>query len=170
LFHIAIERMECFLVNAGFVWFGCPARDNSFQIVPRTSNPFLNPDMLAKTEILTHTSFRRRRTNSSLLARGSIDDIQVESSHPSEKGWSDPIWCLQFDILANAVRAQYPGLTPNVGNADGLPCKQGWSTKLICISSIEQVPYTPNASIENQSMLWQAKATTDKRSVLLVGS
>jgi hypothetical protein len=60
-------------------------------------------------------------------------------------------------------------LTPDFGNIDTLLCKQSRSTNSINISSIEQVPYTPNVSIENPLLLWQARTPTDKRSKRLVG-
>jgi hypothetical protein len=59
LFHIAIERMECFHVNAGDVWISCPIRDKAFQIIPLVPNPLQNLDMQAKTEIFAHTPFKR---------------------------------------------------------------------------------------------------------------
>jgi hypothetical protein len=54
-------------------------------------------------------------------------------------------------------------LTPFQGYIDGLPCKQGRSTKAIYTLDIEQEPYTPLTLIENLSLLWQAKAIADRR-------
>lgn len=59
LFHIAIERMECFHVNAVSVWISCLVRDIAFQIIPLVSNPLQNLDKLAKTEIFTNPPFKR---------------------------------------------------------------------------------------------------------------
>jgi hypothetical protein len=52
-------------------------------------------------------------------------------------------------------------LTPFQGYIDGLPCKQGRSTKDINTFDIEQEPYTPMTYNENQLLLWQAKAIAD---------
>jgi hypothetical protein len=108
-------------------------------------------------------------TNSSLLVRGSIDDFKVESKQPSEKGRIDSIWCLRYDIGRMLYASQCSGLTPDVGNIGSLPCKQDRSTKSINTYSIEQVPYTPLVLIEDQLLQWQAKATTDRRSIPQVG-
>lgn len=62
------------------------------------------------------------------------------------------------------------GLTPFYGHTGGLPCKQGRSAKGICTINIEQVPRAPKASIENRYLFWQAKADTDRRSMLSGGS
>jgi hypothetical protein len=66
--------------------------------------------------------------------------------------------------------SQFSGLTPILGYIVGLPCKQGRSTKNSNILGIEQEPCTPKASIENQSLLWQAKATADRPLMLMVGN
>jgi hypothetical protein len=59
LFHITIERMECFRVNAGYVLIGCPASDNTLQIVPLMPNHLQNLDILEKTEIFPNTPIKR---------------------------------------------------------------------------------------------------------------
>ena len=61
------------------------------------------------------------------------------------------------------------GLTPNLGHIGRHPCKQGYSAKSANNHDIEQVPWTPKASVENRSLLWQAKATADRPPILLVG-
>jgi hypothetical protein len=66
--------------------------------------------------------------------------------------------------------SQFSGLTPIIELIVGLPCKQGKSAKYSNILDIEQEPYTPKASIEKQSLPWQAKATAVRPLILMVGN
>jgi hypothetical protein len=53
-----MECMECFRVNVGSVWAGCPVRDWTLQNVPEMPNPIQDPVEQAKTEIFAHPSFK----------------------------------------------------------------------------------------------------------------